>query len=345
MARFHFEADVLKNPIFFFVSEPHIFKGDFTFEVGDHNGILRTRDAFVFAQDVKDAFTGNQCTLQDIELFGKSLDRFKQPFQVGVIGDDQTDRQDAGEHFKAADQKQQDEGGDANHINRRTINRKGKQLLHVGFLQVITDADKTLIFALLLVEDLDDFHARKVLRQVGIHTRDVKANLTINLAVYLLKEIRKQDQDGNRAQHNHRKVDVAGIDVVDDNNRSHDPNDGHKVTRHVDQNARVHFRQGLSVIGDACHQDACRYFVQIADRLILQVIEGLFPNVINDRLTRALNDHLLVVRHKSTEHRCRCINQQQIDQLLGRKRRIFKNGKRLAKQNRLNQLQGDAQKH
>ena len=196
------------------------------------------------------------------------------------------------------------------HVHHRPENAEDVHPVDLGFGQALALFLKFLVFLLLPVEDLGDFHAGEVLGQIGIHIGGGVADTPVYPTGELAEDHREQHHEGHEAQNHQRQR------IVQQQHGCQHTHDDHAVLSQCHDDVGEEEADVVGVIGDAGHQLAHGDIVELLVGELLDVGKYVQTQLGQDLLAGLLQDHGLQVGADQTHDQNACVDGHQSEQVV-----------------------------
>ena len=210
-------------------------------------------------EQLEDALAGGHGGLQDVVLVAQVLNGPPEALRVHVEHGQHADGDRAGQHAESAAPDHQRNGNHREQIDRRVVERVGKDRVFERDHVLAVDGFEVVEGALFAVEELHHRHAADVFLGKAVDARDGGAHAAIALAHRVAEEARDEP---DQRQHREGQQRQPPVDA-----EHHDAHDGEREeVVHDGQNAAgEHFVDGVHVGGEARDQPAYGMRIEEAD--------------------------------------------------------------------------------
>ena len=298
----HMEGNALEHPFVGLVAEPYVLKLDLAPDLVQLDSVGSVHHLGNDVHNGEDLFRGGKGALQRVKLLGKGLNGVKELGGVHIEGDDDA----AGDGLAqkggvlnmplAAQIQQAQHRGDVEQIHQRTEGAVGEHPGELGLLQPFAPLDEVAHLPILLIEDLGDLHAGKVLGKVGVDLRGGGADPAVGLTGELVEQHREEYQEGCKAQ------DHQSQGVVEHQHGHQHAHDHQRVFGKGHQNVGEHIGNGVGIVGHPGDQLADGDIVELFVGELLNMGEQVKPQGGQDLLTGFLQDHGLHIGADQGDH-------------------------------------------
>ena len=291
----HMEADALQHPLPGLVGKPHILKFDLTLNLVQFDSIRLVHHFRNHVQNGEDLLRRGEGPLERIKLLRQGLDGVEELGDIHVerhdnpAGDGLTHNGGIPNAALGAEIKQAQHRGHIQHVHHGTEDAEDESPGLLGPLELPALFQEVGHLPVLLVEDLGDLDAGKVLGQVGINVRGGVVDAAVDLPGELLEDHGEQHHKGHEAQHHQRQ------NVVQHQHGSKNADEHHHILHQCYQDVGKHIRDGVGVVGGTGHQLAHGNVVQLGMAQALDVGEDVLPDLGQNFLAGLLQDHSLEI--------------------------------------------------
>ena len=149
--------------------------------------------------------------MQTVKLLGEVLDGVEEFIDVLIEGNYHVDLYRLTEKFPAlelascAEVEQAQDRGDVEHIDHRSEYTEDKHLIHLCLAELSVFLLEFFLFVLLAVEDLNDFHSRKVFGEEDIDVGRAVLYLTVSAAREFTEDHGEEHDEGHEAENYERQ--------------------------------------------------------------------------------------------------------------------------------------------
>ncbi len=293
LARFDAEADVVQDPIFAVVGEPHVVEFHGCGRLRKGHGLSGRLDLNRGVQQLEHALGRGHGRLHDVVLFAQILDGAEKSHAVLEEGHHHADLESAAAHAESAVSQQQRQSQHSEKLGDGIEPAVGDDGVLVSFHVIAIDLLEFGAAARLAIEELQDGDAADMLLQIRIDAGDGHANPPIALLhgapelhghQHHQRHHRQQERGHARTQFEHRYDDEAQHQQVA---QDHQQAGGEQLVK------RVH------VGGDARDQAAHRIVIvegkvqslQARHHFAPQVEHGFLPHPLHDELLAEVAEH------------------------------------------------------